>query len=298
MKKLLLTLLIFSAGLIGFGVLRQATGQLQAIAAVQYGEWLAATNRLAGLDQATVALRDEVARKKAQLAQAPPRPNFSPELLEFLEGKAGKGHPAAWAELREKLEIGWNSSVDYVLVSKPILKRISFNRLYSERRASDTACAVMSLSPEEQAGIKAAVDHAREATISRVQRLEPAGDIVAQYTIQADPILEGNLSNQFSAEITAILDPERAGLFLPNAWREFKPHLAPDGPEPVTMTIRRLVADGEPKLVWELAQGKSVSSDEVLYAHYPSSWFLTLFPGGWQPIAEREGFELPKSFRN
>ena len=63
------------------------------------------------------------------------------------------------------------------------------------------------------------------------------------------------------------------------------------------MTIRRSVTDGEPDLVCEMNRGGRVDSMAVRYAHYPSGWFLKVFPGGWETLARREGFELPRSFR-
>jgi hypothetical protein len=64
------------------------------------------------------------------------------------------------------------------------------------------------------------------------------------------------------------------------------------------MTIRRAPAEGEPKFTCEIREGNSSRTSDVRYAHYPSLWFLALFPGGWEAIAQREGFTLPKDFRN
>jgi len=146
-----------------------------------------------------------------------------PELLELLMGnpssKSRKGNLAGWDELRQKLGIGWNNSDDYVLVSKQALNRFNFSRLYSAERATDTASKVFALSPQEQTGIADSLQQARQAAISRVQRVEPTGDVVAQYTIQPDQALQASTSNQFSTEITAILCAERSDLFLPSACR-------------------------------------------------------------------------------
>lgn len=302
MKRLALAILLLSVGTGGLGMLHQATRHFQTMNALRCHELHAACNQLTELNKAIAMTREEVARKKALLAAAPVAPKISPELLELLTGNASsKSHKrnlAGWDELREQLGIAWNNSEDYVLVSKPVLNRFNFRQLYTAERASDTATAVFALSPQEQAGLADALHEARQAAISRVQRVEPTGDVVAQYTIQPNPAVQATLSNQFSTEITGILGTERSDLFLPAAWRELKPELTPDGNEPVTMTIRRSAGDGDLKLIWELSQGTSVSSGDVRYAYYPSTWFLTLFPGGWESIAAREGFELPKSFRN
>lgn len=302
MKRVALALSILSSGAIGIGLLCQATRHFQATNALRWHELDGVIGQLAELNKAIASVQEGVARKKLKIASTPITPSFSPELLELLTGnpssKSRKRSLAASDELREKLGIDWNNSGDYVLVTKQALNRFNFSRLYAAERATDTATKVFALSPREQAGLADALHHARQATISRVQRVEPTGDIVAQYTIQPDETLQASISNQFSTEITALLGTERSDSFLPSAWRELGPDLTPSGSEPVTMTVRRSSGESGPKLVWELKQGTSVSTDDVRFAYYPSSWFLTLFPGGWETIAAREGFELPKSFRN
>jgi hypothetical protein len=156
---------------------------------------------------------------------------------------------------------------------------------------------VLGISPGEQSQIDSALARAKAADLAQVQRSQPTGDVVAEYTIQSDPILEQGISNDFSAAVRAILGPERADLSLVRAWDELRSKLAPPGQQPLSMTIRRLTVDNETKLSCEVSQGSKVSRSEVRYAHYPSTWFLTVFPGGWQAIAQREGFDLPTNFR-
>ena len=247
-----------------------------------------------------MSLREEVADKKGRFKQASLRPNISPELLKLLAGENPGRNPAAWAELREQLGIGWNNSGDYVLVRKSLLKQFNLQPLDKE----DATRAVLAISSAEQTAIKAAVQQAKEAAWTRLQRTElqrtePVGDIVAQYTIPAaDPSFEQAISNRYSAEITGILGAERADVFLHQGWNELRGQLALTAAEPITMKIRRSVNGGEPKFSYQLTQGGSSKMEYVRYANYPSLWFLALFPGGWEAIAQREGFELPKNFRN
>ena len=95
-----------------------------------------------------------------------------------------------------------------------------------------------------------------------------------------------------------MLGAKRTDLLLPHAWREFRSGLGPTETE--TLTVRRATQDGEPDLVWEMKRNGSTwtTVDPVRYAHYPSSWFLSLFPGGWKTLADREGFALPARFEN
>jgi len=113
-----------------------------------------------------------------------------------------------------------------------------------------------------------------------------------------DPAVQVSVSNQFATSLIRAVGPERAELLLPGvpgAWSELKSHLWPTQTQ--TMTVRQIVSNGEPDLIYEMAEGgKVVFTEPVRYAHYPSSWFLTLFPGGWRTLAQREHFELPQSF--
>ncbi|MDB6110023.1 MAG: hypothetical protein JWR69_1773 [Pedosphaera sp.] len=297
MNKSFAAILILGAGATAFTTLRSTTGQAQAVIASQHVQWQAATNRLADLQAAAAGLRKEVFDKKLQLRQASLNPSHNPELLQLLGGDTSKGHAAAWAELRDRLGIDWNNSEDYVLVSKRVLKGLNFTRLTGGGWLSDQAGALLAISPDEEARIKQAIQHSTDEAWLQVRRTEPSGNILAQYTIPApDPTFQQSVSNRFVAEITSNLGAERADLFLDQAWRELLRELAPSANGDVTMTIRRTLTDGEPKLICETREGDSVYSMDVQYAHYPSSWFLTLFPGGWETLAKREGFELPTSF--
>jgi hypothetical protein len=109
--------------------------------------------------------------------------------------------------------------------------------------------------------------------------------------------MEQSISNNFSAQVTGILGNERAEIFLEDAWRRLRSQGPTIGQSPVTMTIRRSNVNGEAKLICELREGSAVRTSEVRYGHYPSAWFLTLFPGGWEPLAQREGFALPANFK-
>src|SRR5215469_12754684 len=302
MNRLVLALFFLSSGAFGEWLLHHGTVDSKATKALQYQRLQDVNERLKGLNVAATQARDEVVHKRIKVSEAANAPSFSPELLELLTGNALSNSPrrdsAAWRELRDRLGIDWNSSDEFVLVSKSVVSQFSFPHLYAVERPTDTADSVFALSPQEQSSISDILEQARQAMILRVQRNDPQGDEVAKYTIQSDPILLESISNQFSAQITAVLGTERSDLFLTRAWRELKSDLMPEGYKPVVMTIRQSRVGGEPKLTWELAQGSTITSGDVRYAYYPSSWFLTLFPGGWAPIAAREGFELPESFRN
>lgn len=185
----------------------------------------------------------------------------------------------AWAELRQQLGIGWNTSPDYVLVNKQAIRDVWFNKLHRDGMLSDDSVKLLSLSPEEQKAVRAALAAACEGQWLNVRSTPPGGDIVAQYTITPpDPAFVAGQSNAFAADITAAMGAERASYFLHDAWRELMSGAAPS--EAKTMTIRQTNVDGQPDLVCEVTQGANISTMPVRYACYPYFPVLKLFPGG------------------
>ena len=299
MNKLLLVFVALCAGAIGFSQLRRAAEPIRAAGDAKEQQWELAANEVAKTRESVAALKGEVSNKRNRLRAAGRHPEISPALLQLLETDFAKGDAAAWAELRRQLDIGWDSSPDYVLVSKRVLKGLKYQRLLSAVRPSDMACDILALSPGEQSGIRSALEQARQAVWqTAVVRTDPGGDIVAQYTVQPpDQDIQQSVSNNFAAGLMGAVGPERAEPLLPGvpgAWSELKSGLWPQ--ETQTMTIRQTVVDGVPDLVWELTRGDGVSTEPVRYGHLPSGWLGALFPGGWQALAQREGFQLPPSF--
>lgn len=290
MTKPIFLFLSLCVGAIGFSALHRATKQIRTAASIRHEQWQAASNGLAATRAAMLAAQAEVLDKRNRLLQVRRHPALSPELLLLLEKEGFAGHSAAWAELRQQLGIGWDKSPDYVLVRKQVLKQLNHPRLFWDNsRASDVTIGLLGLSPAEQSAIEAVLGGIRGERIRTVQRAEPRGDVVAQYTMPAvDPATEQILSNRFAAEITSVVGSDRADFLLPRAWWELD--LA--RPEAVTMTIRKTLVDGQPDLFYETSDSGGIGP--VRYGRYPGfSWFLTLFPEGWKSLAEQEGFELP-----
>src|SRR5882724_5442741 len=162
MNKLLLVILAVFAGLVGFSALRRATERTRTVADLTAGESNASKNWLAETQAMVAALRSEVLEKKNRLRNAAQYPDISPELLRLLEGDDSKGHPAAWAELRQQLGIGWDSSPEYVLVKKQALNGLQYQAILSASVATDTARKLLALSPGEQAGLQSVLQSTRE----------------------------------------------------------------------------------------------------------------------------------------
>ncbi len=299
MKKVLLIMVAVGSGVISFSSFRSAAQRTRAATAIDRQQLAVATNRLAQARAKVSSLREMVQAKQNQLGQFPRHPDISPELLQLLKGNFSKATPAAWAELRQQLGIGWDASPDYVLVSKSVLKRLQYSRLYSVSHLTDTACNILGISPEEESAVDSVFGHGQhEWEGVRVKRAEPNGDIVAEYTaVPPDPTFEQSFSNNIVAGITAAIGPERANLLLADGWREFRNELGPTEAE--TMIIRQTEVAGQPDLVCEMSRdGKVCDRSPVRYANYPSSWFLARFPGGWAELARTEGFDLPTRYQS
>jgi hypothetical protein len=295
MNKLLLSFLALGAGVLAFLLWRQSATETRFATAAIDQQWHSRANQLAESQAATASLRDEVRARQRRLQQLSRHPAISPQMLLLLEGNSARGRAAAWAALRQQLGLGWDSSRDYVLVSKEVIKGLQYSRLLGDDALSSTAVDLLALSPDEQSAIKAALQRAREGQWLFFNRTQPSGDIVAQYTVSPpDPAFEQAQCDNFSTDITASIGADRASLFLPQAWQQFISDLAPSAPE--TMTIRQTVVDGQPDLIWEVTQGANVTTDPVRYAHLPNFPLLKLFPGGWQALAQSEGFDLPPIF--
>jgi hypothetical protein len=296
MKKWMPLAVVLAVGGIGAGTLQRAAQGFRAVSATSRNECQRTTNALAALDRDAAELRSETSRKQAELSQILQSLNLSPELREWLRGGA-KPNAKLDSKLRQQLGIGWNSCPDFILISREKFKDLSFGTLTDGQGASASVVAYFSISPDEQAGIKAALEAARKESFAHVERLEPSGDIVAQYQIQLDANA-ATVSNQFFLKISGALGAMRAEAFCPGAFREVASALGPCAVGPLTLTVRQMSANGEPDLMWETNQGGRYSQGLVRSGYDPtiSKWLLRVFPGGWQPLLEREGITMPKAF--
>jgi len=297
MKKLLLVISILGGGAVSFAALHRTANRAQAMGQAYETELGAHTNRMTELEQTNALLRAEIVNYQAQWRRATAGPSGSPEPSVGTEDLGFEADAATRTEWRQHYDIGWDSSADYVLVSKRVLKGLPLQPFDFNGRLTGTVREVLAVSAEEQAQLNTTRQWVRAEVLASVERTEPVGDIVAQYSFRADAALEQSISNHFSASLTSALGPQRAELFLDQAWRDLRGKLPATREDIVTLTIRRSGSVEEPTLSCELKQGGTSHSAPVHYGHYPSPWFGLLFPGGWRELAQREGFELPRDFQ-
>ncbi len=296
MKKLLFAISILGIGAVSFGALQRAASSARTTRRSRSLQWVAATNRLAQLTAVLNGLRAETEEKKRFLTSASSFSQVRPDLLKLMQ-EPWNQPLAALADLRRELGIGWNSSDDYVLVNKSVLKAINLHAFTYAPGLTDPARGILAISRQEESQIGNIIHDVLQEQSVRAQRTEPAGDIVAHYLIPADePGLEQSISNRFSTEIIGVLGAQRADIFVKSGWPQLRSDLPLVGQEPVSLTVKRSIVNGEPRLVWQKQQAQATSSGPVRYAEYPANWFTRLFPRGWRELAEREHFDLPTNF--
>lgn len=300
MKKILLALIILGAGAIAFARLNLLANQSRISAAQSRAEGARLTGQVDELTSSATDLRALVEAKKTRLAETLLPPNSGPGPVSALSVDSSQNSRRATpAELRQRLGIGWNDSADYILLSKAALKDIYLRGFERNGTLTPTACAVLGLTSAERATIEAALKRAEAEHAAwvktAVERVPPAGDVLADYRLPANPKLAHQIQDDGTALLTETLGPERAK-FVPEYAGSWLFNHGELGEKSVRLTVRRHTDGTQPPLWYqfELPGGDSCSGD-VTPAQFPEV-FRSVFPGGWRDVAQREGFALPKEF--
>ena len=301
MKKILLALLMLGAGVIAFARLNLLASQSRSSAAHSRSECARLASQVDDLAASASGLRAQVEAKQTRLAETPLPPASGADATGAQAGEpAHNSGPARPSALLQRLGIGWNSSADYVLVSKAALQRMYLRGIETNGTFTPTACALLGLTPDERATVEAALKRAEaehEAWLkSAVQRVEPAGDVLADYRLPANTKLAHQIEEEGMALLTETLGPDRAKLIheYARSWLFTHGEL---GEKSIRLTVRRHLDGTQPPLWWQLQEqdGASCSSD-VRSKDFPEL-FRSVFPGGWSDVAQREGFALPENFQ-
>jgi hypothetical protein len=302
MKRLLLALVILSGGVSCLGTLHVAAVQLKREVAEKRQ---ALTDETQALAQVKIQLRS-VTKQVRELEQR----------LELEQAAAGSGPDEAEAvlpasahlsasqseRLLAELGFNWASSDDYLVVSKDTLRAVSLQGMKGTK-LSDAACQVLATTPDERAGIEGVTQGLMDSyegwAEAHVQREEPSGNVVAKYTLPADPAFSESLSNSFASAVLTGLGTERGELLLDYArsWM-LDLGMGSTGGEN-SLTVKRSQSGNEPHLNYELRYSGNLMNNEVYSPHqeFPIA-FQPLFPNGWPDLAAREGFELPFGSKN
>ena len=300
MKRILLAVSILTCGSSALLALHRSTVLLRLEAERTSGTLNAETIRLKQSRTQLNTVTVEVRELKDKL-EALEGPASDPHAVSF-EVPAGSAHlsPDESERLLERLGFNWSSTGDYLMVSKDTLRAISLEGM-SGTKVSDTAVQVLAITPVERAGIETTTQQLMADYNAWVQshavRTEPSGDVVAQYSVQADADFSLGLSNRFASGLLGTLGSERGALLLDYAssWMQDLGMGGTGGAN--SLKVTRYPGDGEPHYSFVIKySGNTMSTDVSPYQPFPPA-FLPLFPGGWPDLARREGFPLPKDFQ-
>ncbi len=318
MKRLLLAILILATGTTVFCTLRAATANTQRELATQTSAWQTQTQQLAQLRLEKQQVFERWTDTKQQLAAQPPLPTLTQLAEKILSGAPPQNFSAAESEqLLAELDFSWNTTGDYLIVSKKSLGGISFDGMKGVQ-LTDVARAVLAITPAEQSAIETMTQQLGETRAAwakeHVQRTEPSGNVLAQYALPVDEELSRGLHRKFTDGVLETLGPERGEFLQRFSWRWMQDVGLITGPKfsnipgevianepsyqpkPTTLTVERYQSGGEWRMNFNLKQaGNSMVTSVSPWQPFPEA-FRPLFPGGWADLAKAEGFELPKEF--
>jgi hypothetical protein len=203
--------------------------------------------------------------------------------------------PASAEQLLSDLGYNWNTTGDYLVVSKSSLAAFSIPAIH-HTTVNPGISEILAITPDENAAIQQVIEglageYAAWAK-EHIKRHEPRGTVLAGYSLAFDPDFSNSLSNRLSQSLLTLLGPERSAIFIGHSSgftsaigigfsKEAHFELTLKSEE---LWIEHQSSDG----------GKRVCLIKER-SDFPGE-FRAVFPGGWAELAEREHFELPKSF--
>ncbi len=323
MKRTLLAFLILAVGSTVFCALKQSTDRVQAQALKKEQAIKLQNQLLTQLQTEQRTLSEKFSQTRQLLTEQAPASALPQLAGKILSGVASTNlSPVESEQLLAELGLNWNTTGEYVIVSKKSLDGISFAGLTGTQLTS-VAKAALAITPTEAAAIEAMtrqLGDARDAwEREQVQRTEPSGDVLAQYTLPSDPDLARQQLSAFTNGIVDALGTQRAkwlqehslqwmmdfGLLtgpeasdVPAAYQSaFADMISQHQHQPTVLTLKRYQAGSDDRISFSLQQaGNTMSTDVNPWQPFPQA-FRGIFPGGWADLAQREDFELPKSFQ-
>lgn len=306
MKRMLIALLILTAGITALRALQLSSTRLRQQLAATSTAWQTKTQQLLQVHLQKQLL--EQRWEEIRTATAPPdaTPHLSPLAEKILAGADQKTLSAEEREqLRAELDCNWNSTGDYLIVSKKSLEEIWFDGV-EQASLTPAARAALALTAQEQAGLDELMRRLTDSHMAwakdHFQREIPTGNVVAKYTLPVNVEFSQSLSNQFTSGLYAALGPERGQLLQRHARNWMDALGMSSGPDsayansPTTMTVERYSQQSD-QLRYTLQRANSQMQTSVTpWQSFPEE-FRVVFPGGWPDLAQREGFALPKEFQ-
>lgn len=318
MKRVLLAILILATGTTVFCAFHSANTGLRKELAAQQAAWQTQTQQLAQLHFEKQQVVERVNETKRMLAAQPSLPAHQQLAEKILAGDSLQNLSAAEREqLLAALDFSWNTTGDYLIVSKKSLEGISLDGMKGLKLTA-AARAVLAITPAEAATIETMTrqlgDERSIWATDHVQRTEPNGNILAHYSLPMDEEFSRRQQQTFTNAVLGALGEQRAqwlqqfsygwmqdvglltGPIMSGIPAELLANMPATEKKPTTLKVERYESGNNTSLNYTLEQaGGSMSTGVDPWQPFPEA-FRPLFPGGWADLAEREGFELPKEF--
>jgi hypothetical protein len=316
-KRLVLAAFILSASLALFFTLRNVVARTRHDLVELSAASQARSQQSDRLETMKRQLVKHVKETRQSLAEQPASPPLDALKKKVLSGASWRSFsPAERAQLLAELGFNWNTTGDYLLISKKSLDAIGYSAMHGSQ-LTPAAIGALALSDDEQSAINTMTSQLMDARLAwareHLQRTEPSGDILAQYTLPVDTELSQAQYATFTNSISSTLGGQRGqwllnqsqqwlqdngmspGFDLSSLPVDYSPNINIADVQSTKPTVMTLKADGqEVELNLQLA-GASMSCTISPWQPVPPA-FSMLFPGGWQQIAQLDGFQLPKSF--
>jgi hypothetical protein len=297
MKKILLALTILSLGASAFHIRRLANGHLQDEAGTLRQALMLETEQLATIQAEGAGLTERVGDLRRTLAATKAAPenglwsalqtNRADHLPENLQNR-----------LWDEFSFSWQTLQDSIVVSKQTMRNLRLRVLQPDGNLNNVAAATLAITPEEHAGLEAAIEQAKTDfkswVLAHVQREEPGGDVVAHYSLPGDATTAGNLTTNFFLAVAQAVGQQRKELIRDTAVTWMQEMGVSE--HSTRLTIRREMVGDEARLKAELRElGRTRSAYLPLAGRDFPKALLSLFPNRWTDLAQREGFEMPKA---
>ncbi len=269
---------------------------------------LAQAQQLAEVQAEALALTAKVQELKNQVRRDAAMPSLNRALVDFLLSNDVKSASVEMQDkLLEELRRSGSPSGGYVLVSKAALTNSTLKPLKNfpnSHRLTDAVRGVLAITPEEQQSVEAAFTEDMIAIAAwakaNVLREGPSDEMLARYTIPTDATFRTVLDERLFSKINSTIGDERTELMRKffDTWRYREDGAIADRTN--VLSIHRI--SEQPgfgyRSGWKGKDWESINTypEPIKPKNCPTA-FLFVFPGGWQEIAQREGFRLPESLQ-
>ncbi|MEO7300144.1 MAG: hypothetical protein ABI042_16390 [Verrucomicrobiota bacterium] len=308
MKKIIFALAVFVITGIGFVALSNVSNRRQQQLNTHQADWLVRNQQLDQIQAEHATLATQVRDLKRKLQRSLGATPIDPGLAEFLLSNDIKlATPETQERILANFGSGENSSDNYVLVSKAALTNSVLKPLKNfpnTEKLTDAVRGVLAITPEERQSVESIFAEAFDAlgdwAKANVQREAESGDMLARYTIPADSAFAQMQTNKLFSNISAVIGEERGELM-----RKFFQHnrIYSDGgigDGTNILSIHRISASPgfgyRAGRKWDRSETINTYPEPIKPNRFPAA-FRFIFPGGWEELAQREGWELPKDFQ-